>query len=172
MQLLPGNRSLLPFSARIRHISHKIPADTTGPRVLDDAVCYCPGRTRRTEGHGLRNMLMGDFMRNTDRIAKVLRRSVLAAAVLAASLAAVATGASARGDEPLVVAKLGNFFVGGKHNANDQIGGQMYVEYRIPQNQKHPFPIIFVHGGGQLGVGWNETPDGREGLAPYFLRRG
>ena len=114
-------------------------------------------------------------MRNTPRITKAVRRSVLAAAVLAVSLAAVATGASARDDaghEPVVVGKLGNFFVGGTHNVNDQIVGQMYVEYRIPQNQKHPFPIIFVHGGGQLGVGWNETPDGREGWAPYFLRRG
>jgi pimeloyl-ACP methyl ester carboxylesterase len=109
-------------------------------------------------------------MKSTHRFTHSVRR--LAAAVLALSLAAVATGTSARDDEPLAVTKLGNFFVGGKHNANDQIVGQMYVEYRIPQNQKHPFPIIFVHGGGQLGVGWNETPDGREGWAPYFLRRG
>src|ERR1700722_13066113 len=73
---------------------------------------------------------------------------------------------------PLIIKKEGNFFVGGTHNVGDQIVGQMYVEYRIPQNQKHSSPIIFVHGGGQIGVGWNETPDGREGWAPYFLRRG
>jgi pimeloyl-ACP methyl ester carboxylesterase len=112
-------------------------------------------------------------MKSTHLFAHAVRR--LAAAVLGLSLVTLAMGASARDDadhEPLVVAKLGNFFVGGTHNANDQIVGQMYVEYRIPQNQKHPFPIIFVHGGGQLGVGWNETPDGREGWAPYFLRRG
>src|SRR3989449_3946750 len=112
-------------------------------------------------------------MKSTHLFTHAVRR--LATAVLAVSFVTLAMGASARDDaahEPLVVAKLGNFFVGGTHNANDQIVGQMYVEYRIPQNQKHPFPIIFVHGGGQLGVGWNETPDGREGWAPYFLRRG
>jgi pimeloyl-ACP methyl ester carboxylesterase len=93
-----------------------------------------------------------------------------------AFLALVTSTAIADNDDdskaPLIIKKQGNFFVGGTHNANDQIVGQMYVEYRIPQNQKHSSPIIFVHGGGQIGVGWNETPDGREGWAPYFLRRG
>ncbi|ACK50265.1 conserved hypothetical protein [Methylocella silvestris BL2] len=73
---------------------------------------------------------------------------------------------------PQVIAKRGNFFVGGTRNAKDQIVGQMYVEYAIPQTQTHTYPLVFVHGGGQIGVGWNETPDGREGWAQYFLRKG
>ena len=76
------------------------------------------------------------------------------------------------GNAPLIITKEGNFFVGGQHNASDQIVGQMYVEYQIPQKQTQKYPIILVHGGGQLGVGWWHTPDGREGWAQYFLRRG
>jgi pimeloyl-ACP methyl ester carboxylesterase len=48
----------------------------------------------------------------------------------------------------------------------------MFVEYQIPDDLEHRYPIVFVHGGGQIGVGWNTTPDGRDGWAQYFLRRG
>ena len=82
-----------------------------------------------------------------------------------------ATGNAAR-KPPILIARHGNFFVGGTHNADDRIVGQMYVEYHIPAKVEHRFPIVLIHGGGQIGVGWNETPDGREGWAQYFLRRG
>jgi pimeloyl-ACP methyl ester carboxylesterase len=48
----------------------------------------------------------------------------------------------------------------------------MYVEFSIPQRLTHRYPIVFIHGGGQIGAGWWTTLDGREGWAPYFLRRG
>ena len=48
----------------------------------------------------------------------------------------------------------------------------MYVEYRIPAKQTHPYPIIMVHGGTRSGANWTGTPDGREGWAQYFVRRG
>ena len=48
----------------------------------------------------------------------------------------------------------------------------MYVEYRIPAKQTHPYPIIFVHGGTRSGANWTGTSDGREGWAQYFARRG
>jgi pimeloyl-ACP methyl ester carboxylesterase len=97
---------------------------------------------------------------------------------LAGALAVgVATAGQAQknghGDKgPLVIAKFGNFFVGGSHNANDQMVGAMYVEYVIPQNQTQRYPIILVHGGGQIGAGWSQTLDGREGWTQYFVRRG
>jgi pimeloyl-ACP methyl ester carboxylesterase len=78
-----------------------------------------------------------------------------------------------RGDRrPLVIAEQGNFFVGGHYNNEGEVVGQMYVEYQIPNNQKHRYPMVFIHGGGQIGSGWWRTPDGREGWAQYFLRRG
>jgi pimeloyl-ACP methyl ester carboxylesterase len=48
----------------------------------------------------------------------------------------------------------------------------MYVEYMIPAKRLHPFPIIMVHGGSQTGTNFTGTPDGREGWAQYFVRRG
>src|ERR1700730_8373595 len=73
---------------------------------------------------------------------------------------------------PMVIAKFGNFFVGGSHNANDQMVGAMYVEYVIPQNRTQPYPIILVHGGGQIGAGWSQTLDARVEWTQYFVRRG
>jgi len=45
-------------------------------------------------------------------------------------------------------------------------------QFQIPQQQKHPYPIVLVHGGGQTGSGWISNPDGRDGWATYFLRKG
>ena len=48
---------------------------------------------------------------------------------------------------------------------------QMYVQYRIPKNVTGP-AIIMVHGSGHTGVTYETTPDGREGWATYFARKG
>ena len=50
--------------------------------------------------------------------------------------------------------------------------GQMYVEYFIPKTLTHPYPIVMIHGGSQTGTNFTGTPDGREGWAQYFVRRG
>lgn len=104
------------------------------------------------------------------------RRKSSALLVLSAlALAAVTAPAAGHGgsrSKPITLQSQGNFFVGGTLNAEDRKVGQMYVEYQIPADRKSPYPIIFVHGGGQIGAAWQTTPDGREGWAPYFLRRG
>jgi pimeloyl-ACP methyl ester carboxylesterase len=105
------------------------------------------------------------------------RRISLTLCAAAAMLIGAATAGQAQRDDrddkgPMAIAKFGNFFVGGTHNANDQMVGAMYVEYVIPQNKKQPYPIILVHGGGQIGAGWSQTLDGREGWTQYFVRRG
>lgn len=51
-------------------------------------------------------------------------------------------------------------------------GRQMYVEYMIPRERKHPYPIVMVHGGGGQGTDWMRTPDGRPGWAQYFVEQG
>ncbi|SRR6266540_1785862 len=111
-------------------------------------------------------------MRGSGRVRRLAVGVATAVLVASVSEGRAQQGVAGSRGEPLVIAKQGNFFVGGNHNANDQIVGQMYVEYVVPQNRKHRYPIIFVHGGGQIGAGWNQTPDGREGWAPYFVRRG
>ena len=55
------------------------------------------------------------------------------------------------------------------------LAGQAYVEYFIPQKLRRgrsTLPIVFVPGGALVGVHFLTTPDGREGWADYFLRRG
>jgi pimeloyl-ACP methyl ester carboxylesterase len=100
-----------------------------------------------------------------------------------ALLSALATGLAAlahaqereapRG--PLNVARASYFFVGGKIDTSLEGSptlGQMYVEYMIPARKSHPYPIVMVHGGSQTGTNFTGTPDGREGWAQYFVRRG
>ena len=76
---------------------------------------------------------------------------------------------------PLSIAKQSFFYIGGHYDETQpdrHVVGQMYVEYQIPANLKHPFPIVLVHGGTATGLLWTGTPDGREGWAQYFLRQG
>ena len=83
--------------------------------------------------------------------------------------------APARAESPLTIAKQGYFFVGGaidpKIEGSPTVG-QMYVEYQVPQRLAHPYPVVMIHGGGQTGTNFTGTPDGRDGWAQYFLRRG
>ena len=95
---------------------------------------------------------------------------------------------------PLVLKAHGIFWAGGKVVKRTQAGafdagdlkglkftdqdimvGQSYVEYFIPQklrNGKNTIPIVLMPGGTLIGAHFHTTPDGREGWAPYFLRRG
>jgi pimeloyl-ACP methyl ester carboxylesterase len=83
--------------------------------------------------------------------------------------------AQAQADAPLMLARSGVFYAGGRYDKDHpeaHFVGQMYVEYQIPAQQTHPFPIVLIHGGGQTGAGWHTTPDGRPGWAQFFLKRG
>ena len=103
-----------------------------------------------------------------------VRAALLALLTLSAwALAASVAHAQERG--PLVLAKASYFFVGGKIDTSlegSPMVGHMYVESMIPQRQRHPYPIVMVHGGSQTGTNFTGTPDGREGWAQYFARRG
>lgn len=77
--------------------------------------------------------------------------------------------------EPLVIARQGYLFAGGQYatiEGRRVLNGQLYAEFQIPQNLAHPYPVIMVHGGSQSGTNFTGTPDGREGWAQHFLRRG
>lgn len=100
-------------------------------------------------------------------------RASSAIALVAALLGGVSLQATAQ--EPLPIAKQGYLFAGGKYstvNGKEVMSGQIYAEYQIPLVQIHPYPIIMVHGAIQTGTNFTGTPDGREGWAQYFLRRG
>ncbi|PQA87606.1 alpha/beta hydrolase [Hyphococcus luteus] len=89
-------------------------------------------------------------------------------------LALTASSASA-GEGPLVIEKQGYFYTSGQEydtEVGKVIADRMYVEFQIPAKKKHPYPVVFYHGGGSTGAYWGMTPDGREGWREYFLRKG
>ena len=97
-------------------------------------------------------------------------RSILGA-LLASAPAAVASAE----EPPMVLAKTGYLFAGGKIDSSvpgSPMTGHMYVEYFIPKTLTHPYPIVMIHGGSQTGTNFTGTPDDREGWAQYFVRRG
>lgn len=87
---------------------------------------------------------------------------------------------------PMTLEDEGSFFVNGKVVTSDFPGAslitgpsppgrivvnQMYVHYRIPAN-KRGLPVVMVHGSTHTGMTYETTPDGREGWATYFVRKG
>ena len=99
-----------------------------------------------------------------------------------------------QGRPPLVLKAHGIFWAGGTvvkrrqegaAPAGDQrslpirdqeiLAGQAYVEYFIPNELRRgprTPPIVLVPGGALVGVHFLTTPDGREGWAHYFVRKG
>src|SRR5919202_1880571 len=69
-----------------------------------------------------------------------------------------------------------SFYVGGQYHTVPNVGtvmdGAMYVQSFIPDNVTHPYPLVMIHGGVGAGGTWTGTPDGREGWAQFFVRRG
>src|SRR6266850_7060040 len=93
--------------------------------------------------------------------------------VLVFGMAVVA--AQTKAPEPLSIARQGYVFAGGKYSTSKNrrvLSGQLYAEFQIPSKQTHASPIVMIHGGGQSGTNFTGTPDGREGWAQFFLRRG
>ena len=94
---------------------------------------------------------------------------------LGASLVLLVATAAAQSSQPLIIAKQGYFFVGGKYFDTQDgrlMSGQMYVEFQIPAKVTSRYPIVMFSGGGQSGLNYTGTPDGREGWMQYFLRQG
>jgi len=77
---------------------------------------------------------------------------------------------------PLQLAAQGFFWTGGELVDHPQAGkalrGQQYVEYWVPQDLRHPLPIVMIHGGGGQGTDFLGTADGREGWVHWFVRHG
>jgi pimeloyl-ACP methyl ester carboxylesterase len=102
-------------------------------------------------------------------------RALSFGALVGAILVGCGMHAATAADDPLTLARQGNFYIGGRYLARDDdmpMIGQAFVQFEIPQPQTHPYPIVMVHGGSQTGSGWISTPDGRDGWAIYFLRHG
>jgi len=108
-----------------------------------------------------------------------------AAAALSVLLAIGGTAMAGSLGGPLELQDEGSFFVNGQTTMSSHPGtsafsapqpgtitvNQMYVQYRIPKTIGGP-AIVMVHGSGHTGATYETTPDGREGWATYFARKG
>jgi pimeloyl-ACP methyl ester carboxylesterase len=106
---------------------------------------------------------------------KHIMLAIMATLGVIGAMAAFVAPARAGDEGPLVIAKQGYFFAGGKIDRTIEgspMVGQMYVEFQIPEKLEHRYPVVMIHGGSQTGTNFTGTPDGREGWAQYFLRRG
>lgn len=74
------------------------------------------------------------------------------------------------------IARIGDFYVGGqwqKQAGQEIMAGSMFVEAWVPKKIQHPYPVVFVQGGGgQTLMASIQTPDGRPGWAYDFVNAG
>jgi pimeloyl-ACP methyl ester carboxylesterase len=91
---------------------------------------------------------------------------------VAFALPALAGGEAGR----LALRDVGAKFVGYTTQAGDNgsvnVSNAMFVQYLLPANRRHAYPLVMIHGGGGQGTDWLETPDGRDGWADYFVADG
>ncbi|MBZ5641815.1 MAG: hypothetical protein LAO19_03570 [Acidobacteriia bacterium] len=87
-----------------------------------------------------------------------------------------APGASIPTFSTAEIGRQGHFYIGGKYvgePGNETMHGAMYVETWVPKNIRHPYPVVFVTGGGGQGAyALIQTPDGRPGWAYDFVNQG
>jgi len=91
-------------------------------------------------------------------------------------LVGAASGASIPTFSTAEIGRQGHFYVGGRYvgePGNETMHGAMYVETWVPKNIRHPYPVVFVTGGGGQGAyALIQTPDGRPGWAYDFVNQG
>jgi pimeloyl-ACP methyl ester carboxylesterase len=144
--------------------AHDLQTERKLTKLLED---FAEGRVSRRE-----------FMRQATLMgvagAAAATLGSLASPADAAALAPQAAAASVK--IPLDVAEWSYMWVNVKRAETARgafVGGQqMYVEYMIPAEVRHPFPVVLVHGGGGQGTDWLGTPDGRPGWFQYLVQEG
>jgi len=104
----------------------------------------------------------------------ITRRELGALAAMA--LAAPQVRAQSASDPVLDIAEWSYFWVGVEKISTARgtlcNGMQMYVEYWIPAQVRHPYPVVLVHGGYGQGADWISTPDGKRGWASLLVESG
>ncbi len=108
---------------------------------------------------------------------------ILGVRALAPSGIAAETESATKG--PLVLARQGSFFIGGREQPSSTLGrgksagppgtitvDQVYVRYQTPPRAEARPNVVLIHGCCLTGKSWETTPDGRMGWDEYFVRRG
>jgi len=108
-------------------------------------------------------------------MATTMRGSAVAGILLGAISLAAAQESLFDAKRPLEIADQGAFSVPGRYVDVGQdtiMAGQMFVQFQVPKNKTRPYPVVMIHGGGQTGVNFLATPDGRRGWADDFVAHG
>lgn len=136
-------------------------------KVLDLYSSFAAGRINRR-----------DFMRTATQLG-IAGAAASALGTLGASPTEAAVQQAARAAAtatPLDLAEWSYFWLGVKRaplaRGTVANGEQMYVEYMVPAQVRHPFAIVMVHGGGGQGLDWMTTADGRPGWAHLLVQAG
>ena len=140
---------------------------TPDPKVLDLYTDFVAGRVSRR-----------DFMKRATSLGIAgAAASALGTLIASPSEAAVQQAAKAASAmAPLDLSEWSYFWLGVQRarlaRGTVANGEQMYVEYMVPAQVRHPFAVVMVHGGGGQGLDWMTTPDGRPGWAHHFVMQG
>jgi pimeloyl-ACP methyl ester carboxylesterase len=79
------------------------------------------------------------------------------------------------GETAVKLADQGFFWVGTEHKKMPYgtiLTGQMYVQYLVPAQIRHPYPVVLVHGGSGQMLHYMGVGDGKAGWAHYYLQAG
>ena len=75
----------------------------------------------------------------------------------------------------MTLADQGFFWVGTEHKTMPYgtiVSGQMYVQYLIPAQVRHPHPVVLVHGATGQMLHYMGSGDGLAGWAHYYVQEG
>ncbi len=134
----------------------------------------------RSVSFGIPDTVKGEDCMNTRRsTARLLGPAILVTGWLGVSVRDV-SGAQLLSSVPTFstaeIGRQGHFYVGGHYTGapgNETMDGAMYVEVWVPKKIRHPYPVVFMTGGGGQGAyALMQTPDGRPGWAYDFVRQG
>jgi pimeloyl-ACP methyl ester carboxylesterase len=78
-------------------------------------------------------------------------------------------------ESSLKLADQNFFWVGAEHKKMPYgtiLAGQMYVQYLIPAQVRHPYPVVLVHGGTGQMLHYMGEGDGHAGWAHYYAQAG
>jgi pimeloyl-ACP methyl ester carboxylesterase len=115
---------------------------------------------------------------NDDGITRRELGALLAGVAVAGQVSAQAPAAASNPGATLDLAEWSYFWVGVEKvlTARGTLcnGMQMYVEYWVPTEVRHPYPLVLVHGGYGQGSDWISTPEGgrvEQGYKVYVVDR-
>ena len=123
-------------------------------------------------GNGHMMMIEKNNRRVLQPIVEWIQKNVPASSTRAA---ATPNAAKKKDSTAMNLGDQGYFWVGTEHKQMPYgtiISGQMYVQYLIPAQVRHPYPVVLVHGATGQMLHYMGSGDGLAGWAHYYVQEG